>query len=336
MSAGSTIPAERARRLLSLWTSRQYDTERLLARCNISKDLLVSAQGRLTQAQFSSFFRSAAIVRNDESWGLCPHPIPIGTFGMVCRAAIAQRTLGEVLRVGLANYRVVKPGFTGRLIVDGVAQARVALHDRIVDTDAQRQFHATFLFFLYSLMCWVADRRIPLRAVHFRSPVSEAKEELSRAYRAPIFYNAACTELVFDARWLRLANVQDLESVNDLLQNSPGNLAVAFDDKTDIAERVRRYLRRNIAKPNSLESTAAHLRLSVATTRRRLSEDGTSFQRLKDDVRRDMSINLLVGTNMRMEDVASCVGFLEVSAFHRAFRRWTGSAPSDYRGRCAE
>lgn len=255
---------------------------------------------------------------------------------MVCRAAITQRTLGQVLTAGLADYRVVTRGFIGRLRVDEASQARVVLSDAIDDPDARRQYHATFTFFLYSLMCWMTDRRIPLRAVYFTSPESGAGEELSRAYRAPVLYNAARTEIVFDARWLRLANLQDRGSMDELLRQSPGNLAVAFDDKTDIAERVRRYLRTNVSKQNSLESAAAQLRMSVATLRRRLSEDGTSFQKLKDTVRRDIAINLLVETDLRLEDLAGRVGFLEVSAFHRAFRRWTGSAPSDYRGRGAD
>jgi AraC-like DNA-binding protein len=255
---------------------------------------------------------------------------------MICRAAVGQRTLGQVLNNGLANYRVVTRAFTGRLRVDESSVARVSVRDSIDDPDARRQFHQTFLFFLYSLMCWTTDRRVPLRAVHVVSPSSEASEELARAYRAPIVYDSPLTELVFDARWLRLANVQDLQSVNELLRHSPGILAVAFDDKTDITERVRRYLRKNVTRQNSLDDAATQLRMSVATLRRRLDKEGISFQKLKDDVRRDMSINLLVGSDMRLEELAGRVGFLEVSAFHRAFRRWTGCAPSDYRSRRAE
>jgi AraC-like DNA-binding protein len=275
-------------------------------------------------------------VRRDESWGLCPQPIALGTFAMICRAAIGQRTLGQVLTAGLANYRVVTSAFSARLRVTEPSVARISVRDSIEDSDARRQFHQTFLFLLYSLICWTTDRRVPLKTVNFVSPASDAGEELIRAYRAPIAYGVEMTELVFDARWLRLANVQDVQSLNELLRHSPGNLAVAFDDKTDIAERVRRYLRKNVGRPNSLDDAATQLRMSVATLRRRLNNEGISFQKLKDDVRRDMSINLLVESDMRLEELAGRVGFLEVSAFHRAFRRWTGCAPSDYRSRATE
>ncbi|KIZ40756.1 hypothetical protein OO17_16905 [Rhodopseudomonas palustris] len=187
------------------------------------------------------------------------------------------------------------------------------------------------MFFLYSLMCWTTEKRIPLQAVHFVFSASEASEELARAFRAPVHYNSEQTELIFEKRCLRLPNVQDPQACEQLLSQCPGALAVAFDDKTNATERVRRYLRTHLVDRNSLQHTAAHLRTSAATLRRRLAEDGTNFQKLKDEVRRDISINLLVETNMRLEDLAGRVGFLEVSAFHRAFRRWTGCAPSDYR-----
>lgn len=330
MSAGSTIPADRARRLLSLWKEQRYDSERLLRRSGISRELLTSHSGRLTQSQFSSFFRSAAIIQRDESWGLCPSSVPVGTFTMICRAAIAQPTLGRVLSAGLANYRVVTRDFVAR-VTTNASLARVTLRDVIPDSDARRQFHATFMFFLYSLMCWTTEKRIPLRAVHFVFPASETSDELARAFRAPVSYNCEQTELIFETRSLRLLNVQDAESCDQLLAQCPGALAVAFDDKSNTTERVRRFLRTNIVEQNSLQDTATHLHTSVATLRRRLVEDGTNFQKLKDEVRRDISINLLVETNLRLEDLAGRVGFLEVSAFHRAFRRWTGCAPSDYR-----
>jgi AraC-like DNA-binding protein len=78
---------------------------------------------------------------------------------------------------------------------------------------------------------------------------------------------------------------------------------------------------------------AAILQLSVATLRRRLLDDNTSFQRVKDEVRRDVSIEYLVNTNLPLEELAVRTGFVEVSAFHRAFKRWTGCAPGDYRKR---
>ena len=66
-----------------------------------------------------------------------------------------------------------------------------------------------------------------------------------------------------------------------------------------------------------------------------LRNDGTSFQKLLDDVRRDLAISHLANPATSADQVGFLLGFSEPSAFHRAFRRWTGKAPSAFRTRAA-
>ena len=65
--------------------------------------------------------------------------------------------------------------------------------------------------------------------------------------------------------------------------------------------------------------------------RRRLREEGHSYQSLKDELRRDMAITRLQDSRRRIEDIAADLGFAEPAAFYRAFKKWTGAKPSDYR-----
>ena len=64
---------------------------------------------------------------------------------------------------------------------------------------------------------------------------------------------------------------------------------------------------------------------------RRLAEEGCHWQQLKDELRRDLAIHHLAQARLSVAEVASRLGFAEPSAFHRAFRQWTGGAPGDYR-----
>ena len=333
MASASTIPAERALNLLDVWRARQYDTDRLLRRAGISKELLASSRARLSQSQFSSFFNSAALISHDESWGLCPTPIPLGSFALMCRSVVRQPTLGAALRTGLYCYHVTANDFDARLSIDGSDCAHVRLADRISDPLCRRQLNATFVFFLYGMMCWISGRRLPLVGVDFYFPKKRYSDEIAKVFRTSISYSASSTELRFDAGLMELPNMQDPRSGESFLRNCPGILAVAFHDTTSMAERVRRHLRRNLVEGSALDEMADNLKVSVATLRRRLLDDGTSFQRLKDEVRRDAAIDYLVSTRLPLEELAARVGFIEVSAFHRAFKRWTGCAPGDYRKR---
>src|SRR5262249_35742244 len=76
---------------------------------------------------------------------------------------------------------------------------------------------------------------------------------------------------------------------------------------------------------------ARQLGLSRATFARQLAAEGTSFQRVKDEVRRDHAIGLLTGTVLPLSEIAERLGFSAPSAFQRAFREWTGVPPGRMR-----
>jgi methylphosphotriester-DNA--protein-cysteine methyltransferase len=65
--------------------------------------------------------------------------------------------------------------------------------------------------------------------------------------------------------------------------------------------------------------------------RRRLKQEGYTYQSIKDDLRRDIAIDELQDTGRTIADIATSVGFAEPGAFHRAFRKWIGMRPTDYR-----
>lgn len=80
-----------------------------------------------------------------------------------------------------------------------------------------------------------------------------------------------------------------------------------------------------------MESIAQHLHISPQTLRRHLREEGTSFQELKDQLRRDIAIYHLRRADLSLQQIAEQTGFSEPSAFHRAFKKWTGLTPGAYR-----
>ena len=81
----------------------------------------------------------------------------------------------------------------------------------------------------------------------------------------------------------------------------------------------------------SFEELTGLLNMSARTLRRRLEKEGTSYQRIKDNARRDVAITLLSREGLTVSAVAEQVGFSDPSAFHRSFKQWTGQSPGSYR-----
>ena len=97
-------------------------------------------------------------------------------------------------------------------------------------------------------------------------------------------------------------------------------------------QRVVTYLENNaqIASTN-MDAIAQQLHVTTRTLRRKLNDEGTSFQALKDNVRRDTAIHLLSQPNIPISDISRQLGFSEPAVFTRAFKLWTGVSPKIYR-----
>ena len=83
--------------------------------------------------------------------------------------------------------------------------------------------------------------------------------------------------------------------------------------------------------PPSLEAIAAQWAMAPQTLRRHLREEGRGFQQIKDELRRDAAIACLAEPGLTLPEIAQRLGFSEASTFHRAFKKWTGVAPGEYR-----
>ncbi|WP_204249020.1 AraC family transcriptional regulator [Nocardia arizonensis] len=98
-----------------------------------------------------------------------------------------------------------------------------------------------------------------------------------------------------------------------------------------LAGRVRNLLLGNPARPPTGDQVAASLFMTPRTLRRRLIEEGSSYRRILDEVRRGLAEQLLDETRLSVGEIAERLGYAETAAFTHAFRRWTGAPPRAHR-----
>ena len=120
-----------------------------------------------------------------------------------------------------------------------------------------------------------------------------------------------------------------------LLQSFEQHAEASLAGMTESSSRSRQVAavlaRRLKGEVPLLEAVARELDMSDRTLQRLLREDGTTYQRLLDEVRRDLAIRHLANPSSSANQIGFLLGFSEPSAFHRAFRRWTGTTPGAYR-----
>jgi AraC-like DNA-binding protein len=107
--------------------------------------------------------------------------------------------------------------------------------------------------------------------------------------------------------------------------------------ESDLITAVRRAIAESMKQGDpKLARVIKQISMSPRTLERRLKEHGVVFKELLDDTRRRFALNYLKGRKHRLTEIAFLLGYSEVSAFNRAFRRWTGSTPLEYRRKTAK
>lgn len=170
--------------------------------------------------------------------------------------------------------------------------------------------------------------------------VTYSKPEYSHLYddffQCPIHYNAHANRLIFDSAYLDTplinANPVSAQLCRQLCEQALQNQA--WD--AELCQSIKLILLRTPERFPNMDSVAEELEMSPRTLRRRLSEEQTTYQALMDEVRRDLAIGYLSDTQLSMTEVAERIGFTEYGNFRKAFKRWTGQAPSFYREGKAE
>ena len=307
------------------------DTHALLQRAGIAPALLESTLSRVTPGQYATLLRLLRRELRDELWGLTSQPVKPGSFSQACRIIIHCHTLGEAITAGLRFYHLVLADFTPRLQLQGQT-ASIRMVSRRPRDPALSYAERTFCYLSYVLMCWLVGRRVPLQQVTYPRDATPWGNEVERMFAAPLQRDARLMGMDMEARWLQLPIVQTPQAMESFLREAPANLMVKYRDQSSLVERIRRLLRRQLASGlPSLEEAAQAVSLSPQTLRRRLQAEGLGYQKIKDDLRRDVAIEYLGQADMTLIDIAGRLGFSEASTFHRAFKDWTGQAPGVYR-----
>jgi len=317
--------------LTSGFERRGVPTRRLFSAAGIDPDEASDPNYRLTQKQFTKFLRALTRVSGDELWLLGDHPVPLGTFKTMCRLVMQETTLEAAIRTGCRLYHIATRDFVLRFRRDDRV-AHIWITERFEDSLQRSTVNRAIIFMLYGFLCWLVGRRIPLLDVRFNFSDQRRVLDPVKIYGCALKFDAPRTALTFDASWLSLPPVPDERRLTRFLNAMPGNLAFGFRDELSFTERVQAVLLQHIETSLSLEDAARILNSSSATLRRRLQEESNvSFQRLKDRVRHRVAVELIHNRSLTLTEIAWKLGFAELSTFNRAFKRWTGSNPSDLR-----
>jgi AraC-like DNA-binding protein len=284
----------------------------------------------ISAESYGALWLAIAAEVDDEFFGMGGRPMRRGSFTLLCHCVLHAGTLEQALRRALRFLDVVLEDPSGRLeIADGLAQ--VVLSDREGPHSAFA--YRMFWILLHGITCWLVGRRIPIRMVDFRCvEPQQGAADYRLFFGAPVRFSQPVSRLAFDAAVLKLPISRSEQALKQFLRGAPANILVRYRYDAGLAATVRKRLRQvPPASWTDFDALAAQMRMSPSTLRHRLQAEGQNYAAIKDEIRRDLSIEMLQKTARSVGEIAARLGFSEPSAFHRAFRKWTGRSPAAFR-----
>lgn len=306
--------------------------DEIARRLDFDPAILADPHARVPHALFLRAWEEVPALVGDPAFGLRAAELVSGLpFDVIDYVCAQVPTLRASIERMLRYQRLHHDDIDVALAVDP-PQATLTL--RLSGQACPRHF-AEFVLAIWTLRAraLVGSAFAPRRVLfHHAAPTDIAAHR--RVFAAPLDFRADTHGLSFRAELLD-APVRGADpSLGALLERHADELLAKLPARDDLVLRVKRQVARALpGEPPSLDATARVLATSARTLQRALRSASTTYQGLIDEVRRDLAIGHLQAAQRTISEVAFLVGFTEVAAFTRAFRRWTGMVPSAYRQR---
>lgn len=309
--------------------AKGLNTQIILSKAGIPAELLMSPKARVPVTTYAQLWIELANAMNDEFFGMDSHPMRRGSYKLLTKLVSTAETLEKALYDILKFFNFILDDLQGELIRDQ-QKAYLVIRDR---EQPKRMFtYATFLILVHGLMCWLVDQRIGLNKISVRCTQPQDIQDYLVRFGGDIKFNAEINRIEFDAHYLDIKIKKDKKALYDFLEQTPQNLLVRFKNENALSLLILRHLLNlHPAQWPELKDVAQQLNISEATVQRRLKHEGVSYQQIKNEIRCDIAVERLSKTNDSIQDISENLSFQDPSAFHRAFKKWTGVSPGAYR-----
>ena len=308
-----------------------HDASVLFRRYRISPELLAQPEARISIPRFMRLGQAAIQLSKRGDIGLLmgqhSHPSHLGLPGVTaqCAPTLTQAfdTLVRFERLTSQNYRghsSFQPPATRFYSISPYNQFNLFVVDSAL---------ASRLQLAQQLTAGAAQ----LREVHIEFPAPAYAERYEVLFGCPVLFEQAHNQLLWESASLQLPLQQSAPGTHAQLLELCQQQLHELTRHRHLRERVEEILSPRLhSQLPSLSDVAAQLGMPGWTLRRRLkAEAGTRFQDIIDETRRGLALSYIRDTETALGEIAFLLGFSSPAAFQRAFKRWTGTAPGQYR-----
>jgi AraC-like DNA-binding protein len=335
-----SVPIEFTRALLAQARAYDKDVVAILQAARFPFDPLKQDIQTVfvSREQYSRLCVELFRVLGDESGGVMPDVrTPPGTMRLISLSMINSVNLAAALRRAIEFNAICRVPYGAEIFnqLDANPQKNEAMLTYFSGNDSPETQHSVLCnLAIWLRFCgWLIGQYIDITEASCAGPRPDFIAGVRHFLPCPVQYGQPTNSVSFSARHLEAPVIRNHEQLEAFLKLAPYHLVIEpLASVLSITHRIREILGDDFREemPSFTELTGL-LNMSARTLRRRLEKEGTSYQRIKDNARRDVAISLLSRDGLTVSEVAELTGFSDPSAFHRSFKKWTGQSPGSYR-----
>ena len=253
----------------------------------------------------------------------------LSSFGLIGFLAQQSKSVGSALDSLQRYFHLHAQGARIRTSVEGKL-ARLSYHIYEPLVEATMQIEDGAMAWALNILRELCGKQFKLAAVCFMHRAPSDRRPYDRLFQAPLSFDSEQEGLYFNADLLDKPLKQADSQLHRLLQKEVDRVQATYHD--DFLNHFQRVLHSVLwVRPASADELATLFSMSSRTLHRRLHALGTSYREVADKVKCQIACQVLADSEMQMTDLAELLHYHDASSFIKAFRRWTGVTPTQWR-----
>ena len=309
------------------------DPASVLEGTGIALEDLSDADTRVSYRQRIRQFENLLKLLPEGVWFEWRGETSISDFGLLGYAMMSSATLEKAVQIAVRYHKMAGAMFELQFLRDG-GDAVLRL-DHLLAGGRVGQMLVDEVFFGITplIRLLTGNHGFDPSAVYFSHAEPGYVKEYEAVFDCPIRFDQKYSEYRFDASLLSEPLAEADANTARICEDSCRKLLNQMEIEEDIVSRICHLLLSTPGEFPKLEATAHRLSIGTRTLRRRLKSLGTSYQKILDDVKRELAIEYLQTTNLSVQEISDLLGYSEVTNFRRAFVKWVTLSPYQYRKR---
>jgi AraC-like DNA-binding protein len=331
LDASGQVKAAAACGLVPFICAHGSDPDGILGAAGLTERVFDDPDASIPLSGYVSMMENAAAQTGNPMFGLnFGLQFPPAAHGLIGELALAAPSIGAGLKAFMDFFPLHQNNTETAFVQDGFL---CRLEYRILEADiwSRRQDAELTIAMFANLAAHALGNDLSVEEICFEHPGLEKNRAYERAFGAPVYFGAATNAITIRARGLEKPMPgADPIRFNQLAHQLRGEVAAnaAMSLKTLVCGEIRRRLPEGYP---AVECVAEVLGLARWTLQRRLAEQGVTFSECVDLVRARLAMLYLAEPHLSIGSISDLLGYSEISAFSRAFRRWYGAAPENLR-----